>query len=66
MTKTTVKAKPRKAQKKSAKRPAPPAGWLTTDVDEIERRRLRGANNPFHIEPRPQGDAFYGAYQGWL
>ena len=38
-------------------------GWLTTDADEIERRRARGATEAFQIEPLPQGDDFFGIYQ---
>ena len=28
-----------------------PRGWLTSDADELERRRLRAANEAFEIEP---------------
>ena len=38
-----------KAQKKSQK--TVPKGWLTTDADEIERRRQRGRGGHIQVEP---------------
>jgi superfamily II DNA or RNA helicase len=35
---------------KDAKRPPRPQGWLSTDEEEIERRRQRAAEEAFHIE----------------
>ena len=52
----------RKPKKQSHRQPGS-RGWLTTDADEIERRRARGATEAFQIEPLPQGDDFFGIYQ---
>lgn len=49
--------------KKFSNRQPDSTGWLTTDADEIERRRARGATGAFQIEPLPQGDDFFGSYQ---
>ena len=49
--------------KKFSNRQPDSTGWLTTDADEIERRRARGATEAFQIEPLPQGDDFFGSYQ---
>jgi len=38
-------------------------GWFTTDGDEIERRRLRGANESFRVEPQAQGHDFFDDYR---
>ncbi len=38
-------------------------GWLTSDADEIERRRLRGASESFQIEAQAGGDEFFGVYR---
>lgn len=55
-------AKPKK-HKKSSPRRAQPSGWLTTDADEIERRRLRGTNERLQIESITPADDFFGVYQ---
>ena len=52
----------RKHKKFPSRKPAS-TGWLTTDVDEIQRRRARGATEAFQIEPLQQGDDFFGIYQ---
>jgi ERCC4-related helicase len=44
-------------------RRAKPTGWLTSDADEIERRRLRGLDEPIEIEPETPGDGFFGVYR---
>ncbi|HEB87714.1 MAG TPA: DEAD/DEAH box helicase [Gammaproteobacteria bacterium] len=38
-------------------------GWRTSDQDEIERRRQRGAVEPCRIETVTGGDPFYGDYR---
>ncbi len=48
--------------KNAAHRKNTTTGWLTTDADEIERRRLRGANESFQIEPNPYGRDFFGVF----
>ncbi|MBL3591187.1 MAG: DEAD/DEAH box helicase [gamma proteobacterium endosymbiont of Lamellibrachia anaximandri] len=52
-----------KKRNKNAQRPARPSGWSTSDADEIERRRLRGLNEPSRIESQAQDDNFFGVYQ---
>jgi len=54
------KPKPRKTKKRT-----PPAiqGWRTSDKDEIERRRQRGAVEACQIEAVTNDHLFYGAYQ---
>ena len=52
-----------KKHQKNSQRRAQPSGWLTSDADEIERRRLRGVNEPFQIDSETQDDDFYGAYR---
>ena len=49
--------------KKIPNRQPGPTGWLTTDADEIERRRVRGATEAFRIESLAQSDDFFGFYQ---
>ena len=51
----------RKRTRKIQKRPRF-TGWLTSDADEIERRRLRGREEAIRIEPLDRADAFYGAF----
>ncbi|MCG6867179.1 MAG: DEAD/DEAH box helicase [Gammaproteobacteria bacterium] len=57
-----AKTKRVKSRKRPQGRPRPP-GWLTTDADEIERRRQRGLDEAFHIEPLTSDDPFYGVYR---
>ena len=52
-----------KKYSKKAHRRARPTGWLTSDADEIERRRVRGANETIRIELQTTGDAFFGIFQ---
>jgi ERCC4-related helicase len=40
-----------------------PSGWSTSDTDEIERRRLRGANEDIRIEPETTDTGFFGRYR---
>ena len=54
--------KTRKHHKTPKKHPRP-LGWATSDADEIERRRLRGATGKFKIECLSEGDDFFGIYQ---
>ncbi len=54
--------KKKKHEKKPGRGPRP-TGWLTSDADEIERRRLRAANEAFQIEPRAGGGGFFGVYR---
>jgi len=54
--------KKKKRMKNTHRRPRP-TGWLTSDADEIERRRLRGASESFQIEPQAGGDEFFGVYR---
>ncbi|MEN8131950.1 MAG: hypothetical protein ABFS45_17565, partial [Pseudomonadota bacterium] len=39
------------------------SGWSTSNADEIERRRVRGAIETFRIESLPQNNDFFGVYQ---
>jgi superfamily II DNA or RNA helicase len=55
-------SKTKKHNKDAQKRTRPP-GWSTSDADEIERRRLRGASEPARIESQTPGDIFFGIYQ---
>ncbi len=60
---TTMKKKPQK--KHSTKKPKAPTfeGWRTSDQDEIERRRHRGATESFTMEARTTTThSFYGNY----
>lgn len=52
-----------KKRNKNSQRLARPSGWSTSDADEIERRRLRGLNEPSRIESQAQDDNFFGIYQ---
>ena len=52
-----------KKRSKNLQKRARPSGWTTSDEDEIERRRLRGATEAFQIEPLAQGNDFFGIYQ---
>ena len=53
----------KKPRPKNPQRPSRPPGWLTSDTDEIERRRLRGANASFLIKAQARGEAFFGAFR---
>ena len=53
--------KTRKRKKNAHGRPDS-TGWLTTDADEIKRRRLRGVSELFRIEPQAQEHDFFGDY----
>jgi len=57
---TKKKSKKRSAGKKTM---APIQGWRTSDQDEIERRRQRGAVESFNIVAAATEDPFYGDYQ---
>ena len=52
-----------KQRSKHAPKCTRPSGWSTSDTDEIERRRLRGASEPVRIESQTPGDVFFGIYQ---
>ncbi len=52
-----------KTRSKNPQKRARPLYWSTSDADEIERRRFRGATETFKIEPLTQGDDFFGIYQ---
>jgi len=54
---------PRAKKRASLQRRPPPSGWSTSDADEIERRRLRGATEVFEIESLTPGDDFFGHYR---
>ncbi len=54
--------KPMKRNKKTPRRLLP-SGWFSSDADEIERRRIRGANEAIQIESLTRDDAFYGCYR---
>ena len=56
----TKKSKPRQRSKKKVKAPVF-QGWMTSDQDEIERRRHRGATESFTIDALTE-QAFYGNY----
>ena len=55
----------KKTKKRSGKKPANFSfqGWRTSDQDERERRRQRGAIEPKRIETVAGGDPFYGDYR---
>lgn len=38
-------------------------GWITTDADEAERRRLRGLNEPYRIQSLTHHGGFFDVYQ---
>lgn len=44
-------------------RPPAVTGWLTSDEDEIERRRWRGRTEIASVEPLAARDPFFGAYR---
>ncbi|HEC12494.1 MAG TPA: DEAD/DEAH box helicase [Acidiferrobacteraceae bacterium] len=52
-------------KKRSTRKQTTPSfqGWRTSDQDEIERRRQRGAVEPGRIETVAGGDPFYGDYR---
>ena len=54
-------ANTRKQLKKTHKRPRT-TGWLTSDADEIERRRTRGLNERYRIETEAHDNGFFGTY----
>ncbi|HEB80416.1 MAG TPA: hypothetical protein ENI71_00910, partial [Chromatiales bacterium] len=37
-------------------------GWLSTDAEEIERRRLRGREEGIRVEAREANQAFFGTF----
>ena len=52
-----------KKRSKNPQKRARPLAWSTSDADEVERRRVRGAIEAFKIESLTQGDDFFGIYQ---
>ncbi len=52
-----------KKRSKNPQKQARPLAWSTSDADEVERRRVRGAIEAFKIESLTQGDDFFGIYQ---
>ncbi|MDZ7754482.1 MAG: SNF2-related protein [Gammaproteobacteria bacterium] len=64
MPRTTPKTRPRTTRKSKTPRARPrPTGWLTTDADEVERRRLRAEQEPMAIEPVDGADPFFGDFR---
>ncbi len=53
--------KSKKRRKAPSQKPVA-SGWLTTDADEIERRRWRGANESFQIDPDPREQDFFSIF----
>ncbi len=55
----------KKTKKRSNKKRTTPSfqGWRTSDQDEIERRRQRGAVEPYRIETLVNEYPFYGDYR---
>ena len=55
----------KKTSKRAKRKPANPPvqGWRTTDQDEIERRRQRGAEAEFRIEAVSKVHPFFGDYR---
>ena len=51
-----------KKQRKTPQKRNRPSGWLTSDADEIERRRARGITETIRIEPQTTNDAFFARY----
>lgn len=41
----------------------PLSGWLTSDADEIERRRLRGTNEAMRVTPQTPIEEVFGCYR---
>ena len=54
--------KTKKRRTPAKRRPRPP-GWLTTDADEIERRRLRGLDDAICIDAEQRAAEFYADYR---
>ncbi len=50
-------------RKQNSPRQVQSPGWLTSDADEMERRRLRGVNESFQIESQTPDDDFFGDYR---
>ena len=51
-----------KKHRNTPQRRTRPSGWSTSDADEIERRRLRGATEPIRIESQTPDDTLFGIY----
>ena len=51
-----------KQQRKIPQTRARPSGWATSDADEIERRRVRGANEAIRVESEKPDAGFFGCY----
>jgi superfamily II DNA or RNA helicase len=50
-------------QKKKAPKPTRSPGWLTTDEEEIERRRQRAATEPLTIEALERAHPVFGTFR---
>ncbi len=48
---------------KNPKKQTRSLGWSTSDAYEIERRRVRGLNEPSQISSQTQDDDFFGVYR---
>jgi len=62
---TTREASPArgaKARRVTQRKPHSP-GWLTTDDEEVERRRQRAEEEPFTIEPLEAGHPVFGTFR---
>jgi hypothetical protein len=55
-------ARTRRPQKKTHRRPRS-LGWLTSDADEIERRRLRALSEAYRVESQTSENSFFGCYR---
>jgi len=51
-----------KTIRKRSRKSTPSTGWLTSDDDEIERRRARGATEAFQIDPPLRTSRFFGTF----
>ncbi len=51
-----------KTTRKRSRKSTPSTGWLTSDDDEIERRRVRGATEAFQIDPLLRTGRFFGVF----
>lgn len=54
-----------KSRRKSSKKDREPTfqGWITTDAEEVQRRRWRGRNESFDIQPADPDQSYHGTYE---
>jgi hypothetical protein len=54
---------PRRSSRGGAPRPARSPGWLTTDEDEVERRRQRAIGEPLTVTPLEPENPVFGTFR---